>query len=689
MSRLNLILISIAVSCLFLWYLLFVRPFGLSVSDQSVTTEEDTPLVLDLGAKKRSKNSVRVDIIDPPDNGILKHQLDRTTFVPRKDYFGVDRFQYRLVSGQRISDSAEVSITITPVNDRPLANDLHVQGEEDKPISIVLDGYDTDGDGLEYQIVNQPRHGRLSGTGKHLVYQGEENYTGIDRFTYRALDEHYESLTAAVSISIDPVNDVPSARNQILSTFENMPIELAFEGEDPDSSDLAYKIVSNPENGVITQKGQTCIYHPKRRFVGTDRLLYVVRDETSISQRAEIRIEVKKIDRNTHLKQILTRYLKDGGIAIGDPQHPEYLVHEGQYVPASILKIVTASAALYHLGKNYRYKTEIYLDRDQNLYIKGYGDPSLSSSDWYDIAGILYSRGIFAQDLNSLIIDTTAFASDLKVDGRRDSIHYYDSPPSALASNGNTVALRIMADGSIEMEDDYTPLTPMVEKIARQLPRGYQRFNVASDARESIRYTAEMVEIIFGEYGAFFSDTVLGGRVPRGLKPMLVHRSSQRLIDIVKEMLAESNNYTANQLLLTLAYKRKGEGADIATGAAVLTSFLRKEIGLHKSDFRVVEGSGLSTKNSIDLLAMLKILNYFSEYRELLPDLRMSKYADLSRTGRRWTIVAKSGTLNHTANLAGFLQIDQNVWKPFVIMLNDDIKTRGTVMEIIAKYYNS
>ena len=48
-------------------------------------------------------------------------------------------------------------------------------------------------------------------------------------------------------------------------------------------------------------------------------------------------------------------------------------------VPASTLKILTALAALHYLGPDHRFITEFYMDHNNNLFVKGYGDPLLIS----------------------------------------------------------------------------------------------------------------------------------------------------------------------------------------------------------------------------------------------------------------------------------------------------------------------
>ena len=73
-------------------------------------------------------------------------------------------------------------------------------------------------------------------------------------------------------------------------------------------------------------------------------------------------------------------------------------------VPASTLKVLTALAAIHHLGKSYRFQTEFYQDHDQNLKIKGYGDPLLITEVWQEIAKTLSSR---LQGFKDLVLDST------------------------------------------------------------------------------------------------------------------------------------------------------------------------------------------------------------------------------------------------------------------------------------------
>ena len=55
-------------------------------------------------------------------------------------------------------------------------------------------------------------------------------------------------------------------------------------------------------------------------------------------------------------------------------------------VPASVQKYATALAALHYLGSQFRFSTEFYMDQNNELGIRGHGDPFLVSEEWQKIA---------------------------------------------------------------------------------------------------------------------------------------------------------------------------------------------------------------------------------------------------------------------------------------------------------------
>ena len=104
--------------------------------------------------------------------------------------------------------------------DKPLAYDLSVTTDEDTMVPVTLNGLGAPASVLSY-TTSDPLHGSLSGTAPDLSYLPDLNYYGDDLFTYQVWDGAKVSASATVTITINPINDVPVANNQNWSTDED------------------------------------------------------------------------------------------------------------------------------------------------------------------------------------------------------------------------------------------------------------------------------------------------------------------------------------------------------------------------------------------------------------------------------------------------------------------------------------
>ena len=139
------------------------------------------------------------------------------TYTPAANYFGSDTFAYQANDGQAASNTATVTITVTPVNDAPVAVDDAYATAEDTALSVPAPGVlgnDTDADGnpLTAAVVASTTHGSLTlNADGSLSYTPAANWNGVDSFTYRASDGQATSNTATVTITVNAVNDAPVA----------------------------------------------------------------------------------------------------------------------------------------------------------------------------------------------------------------------------------------------------------------------------------------------------------------------------------------------------------------------------------------------------------------------------------------------------------------------------------------------
>src|SRR5204862_6122895 len=98
------------------------------------------------------------------------------TYTPATNYNGADSFTFTVNDGSLTSAVATVSITVTAVNDAPIANSQSVTTAEDTAKAITLTGSDADGPVTNFAVVTMPTHGTLSGIAPNVTYTPATNY---------------------------------------------------------------------------------------------------------------------------------------------------------------------------------------------------------------------------------------------------------------------------------------------------------------------------------------------------------------------------------------------------------------------------------------------------------------------------------------------------------------------------------
>ena len=190
-------------------------------NDQSVTLDEDTPTAIVLGATDADGDTLSFQVTESPSNGVLSGTAPNLSYTPNANFNGSDQFRFRANDGTVDSNEATVSLTVTAINDAPVATAQTVTTAEDTALAIVLGGTDAEGDGLSFVVVDSPTNGVLSGTAPDLLYTPNSNFNGDDSFTFRANDGSDDSVPATVSVSVSPVNDPPVAVVSASSTTPN------------------------------------------------------------------------------------------------------------------------------------------------------------------------------------------------------------------------------------------------------------------------------------------------------------------------------------------------------------------------------------------------------------------------------------------------------------------------------------
>lgn len=169
----------------------------------SSTVTEDTPEQLTMSATDVDADTLTYAIVTGPTHGTLSAGTGATrTYTPTANYNGPDSFTFRANDGQTNSNTATFTITVTAVNDAPVANGQALVTAMDTPLGITLTGSDVDGDALTFTVTLPPTNGALSGTAPDLVYTPAAGFTGADSFAFTVSDTTLTSPAATVSIDV-------------------------------------------------------------------------------------------------------------------------------------------------------------------------------------------------------------------------------------------------------------------------------------------------------------------------------------------------------------------------------------------------------------------------------------------------------------------------------------------------------
>ncbi len=149
-------------------------------------------------------------------------------YQPAADFFGTETFTYTVNDGTPGSnDTATVTITVTPANDAPTANDDSFTVAEDSGVTAlnVLDNDTTEaGENLTITAVSAgSQGGSLSIVGGNSInYQPADDFFGTETFTYTVNDGTPGSNdTATVTVTVTPVNDAPTANDDSFTVAED------------------------------------------------------------------------------------------------------------------------------------------------------------------------------------------------------------------------------------------------------------------------------------------------------------------------------------------------------------------------------------------------------------------------------------------------------------------------------------
>ena len=249
-----------------------------TANDDSVNTIEDTPVAITLVGDDVEGSPLTYLVASDPLHGTLTGSAPNLDYSPDLDYVGPDSFTFTVNDGSLDSTPGIISIQVTATNDPPTATNKSVSTNEDTSLLVTLTGSDLENDPLTYSITVQPANGTVTGIPPDVTYQPDADYNGPDSFTFVANDGSSNSNPATISITVDPVNDQPTANDDSVNTTEDISVAITLVGDDVEEDSLSYSIASDPLHGTLNGSAPNLDYLPDLNYFGPDSFTFAVND---------------------------------------------------------------------------------------------------------------------------------------------------------------------------------------------------------------------------------------------------------------------------------------------------------------------------------------------------------------------------------------------------------------------------
>lgn len=413
------------------------------------------------------------------------------------------------------------------------------------------------------------------------------------------------------------------------------------------------------------------------------------------------------------------------GVVVRDPRSDRVLYARNprtRMTPASNAKLLTSVAALETLGGDFRFDTEVLTTGDRrgaelrgDLYLRGSGDPTMLAADYAELAADVAASGIDVVR-GRVLADDSWFTGPELANGWMavDEPYHYAAPVSALTVaptddyDAGSVVVRVRPgkpDRPVRVST--SPSTGAVtvvnrarttragseESLSVRREHGSDRVLVSGElpaeagekrffrsVPDPTRYALDVFRRALAEHGVSF-EGVGTSRAPERARVLAEHRSMP-LGELLTPFLKLSNNGHAEALVKTMGRRVLGEG-DWTAGMKVLRSEL-ESLGVDPGEYRLVDGSGLSTLDTVSPRQLSLLLDaareepWFETWYAALPVAGEPERlvggtlrGRMEGTAAEGEVVAKTGSMTGVTALSGYVRTRSERPLVFSVVFND------------------
>ena len=428
----------------------------------------------------------------------------------------------------------------------------------------------------------------------------------------------------------------------------------------------------------------------------------------------EIKTEINKLLQHRYLKNV------DYSIKVLSTTNQEILLNIGEkkaLTPASTTKLLTTACALNKLTNDFQISTIICSDKEirngtlpGNIYLKGYGNPLLTSANLEEMAFTLSLRGLHIVG-GDIIIDDSYFDSklfrDQWVDDNENS--YEEQPVSAVTVDNNTLYVSISSSDKINSQPEIYVYPEMNDlkivnnaktanikrrketvslflketngtytlTVSGQIGKSRKKY-LDAKIKDPTIFCGAQLKTALAMRGIIVTGKVKTGRLPKENVILVKHDLPlENLISVINK---NSDNFCADQLLKIIGAEFSKKEGSAKNGINAIYSYL-KENKIDTTELKIYDGSGLSRKNKLSSNTLAQLLYSMANNEKVF----YSFYNSLSCAGVDGTLKhrmsniesadvrGKTGTLRDVTSIAGYVTSIDNELLIFIIFM-DNVK---------------
>jgi D-alanyl-D-alanine carboxypeptidase/D-alanyl-D-alanine-endopeptidase (penicillin-binding protein 4) len=380
-------------------------------------------------------------------------------------------------------------------------------------------------------------------------------------------------------------------------------------------------------------------------------------------------------------------------------------------VPASNMKLITASATLGILGNGYVYRTRLF-KKDNTLYLKGSGDPSFTTERLRRLLRESKEE-IGETPVDAVITDESRFMGPHLGYGWEwdDEGESYAAPVSAMTCDANIATVAVtpgaqagspttvsIANLPLAINNSSVTVAGSESSVSITRPHGQStitvRGNLSLTAKpitatvsvdDPARITAHRMALLCAEEGIPLAQSV---RIETGVTPAdaepLNDSVSAPLSELVKPFLKQSDNLYGECFLRTLTTPGSAE----AGGKAVETYLRTRKVST--DGLNIADGSGLSRHNTVTARLLVQLLSAEVRnvaLRDALPIGGVDGTLRNRFKGARVlnNVRAKTGTLSGASSLSGYVTTASGERLVFAILMNHYDRKAGASVARVAQ----